>query len=219
MHPRQANLLNDLSELIEKTAAKKPVGGGTPMLWKYTDPDSSQEFFLPLRLRTVRSPYSGKIFPAKPEKHTVPDVGKELRQEAKEPSAAPGPKMSAPKNKGKGKKRADWNVQPIAEATPVASEIPVASHPIQEALIAQADEIISKLAAMPLLWKYVDPDGKEFFITERLHTIHSPFTGRAFPAKPERHTPSDVGKELRDEMRAPAADDADPMGGAPFAVG
>jgi hypothetical protein len=109
MHPRQANLLAATSEIITHTAAKKPVAlGGSPMLWKYTDSDG-KEFFLSEKLRNVHSPFTGKSFPAKPEKHTPSDVGKELREEAKEPAGAPGPKMSAPK--GKKKKAAeDWKV-------------------------------------------------------------------------------------------------------------
>jgi hypothetical protein len=97
MHPRQANLLTSTEEITEKTAAKKPVAlGSTPMLWKYVDPDG-QEFYLPAKKMTVRSPYSGKSFSAKPEKLTIPAVGKEMKQEMSAPAGAPGPKAGSPK--------------------------------------------------------------------------------------------------------------------------
>ncbi len=172
MHPRQANLIASTNDLINRIAAKKPVGAA-PVLWKYTDPDSEEEFFLPKKLRTVRSPYTGKSFSGKPERHTPTDVGKELREEAKEPSAAPGPKLSAPKGKGKRASDDGW-----AESA--------------------SDETV--VGASPMLWKYDDPIGKEFFLTERLHTVHSTYSGKTFPARPERHTPSDVGKELRQDL-------------------
>lgn len=96
MHPRQASLLHDTNEVVEKIAAKKPVALSTPVLWKYTDPDTNQEFFLTERKMTIKSPYSGKSFSAKPEKMTVPAVGKDLRQDAAPPA---GPKLSTPRKR------------------------------------------------------------------------------------------------------------------------
>lgn len=106
MHPRQASLLTVTNEVTEKLAAKKPVAvGGAPLLWKYVDPDTNQEFFLPERKMTVRSPYTGKSFSTKPEKMTPAGVGKEMRDEAKG-GGAPGPKAATPKQTKK--KNADW---------------------------------------------------------------------------------------------------------------
>lgn len=102
MHPRQAALLAMTSDVVEKTAAKKPVALGTPLLWKYVDPEG-KEFYLTEKKLTVRSPFSGKSFSAKPEKMTVPAVGKGLKDEANAPPGAPGPKAGSPK-----RKRADW---------------------------------------------------------------------------------------------------------------
>jgi hypothetical protein len=109
MHPRQANLLATTNEINEKIAAKKPVGlGSTPLLWKYVDPDG-QEFYLPAKKMTVRSPYSGKSFSAKPEKLTIPAVGKEMKEEMQAPAGAPGPKAGSPKKKTKHASD-DWKV-------------------------------------------------------------------------------------------------------------
>lgn len=99
----------DWNEVMQRIAAKRPVAvGGAPVLWKYTDPDSGQEFFLPERKMTLRSPYSGKSFSAKPEKMTPSGVGKDLKDTAKGGgSGAPGPKVSTPR----AKKKADWKTE------------------------------------------------------------------------------------------------------------
>jgi hypothetical protein len=51
------------------------------------------------------------------------------------------------------------------------------------------------------LWRYVDPEGRDFYCDKRLTgTVKSPFTGKTFPAKPQRFTLSEVGKELKLEV-------------------
>lgn len=53
------------------------------MLWQYTD-EEGNEFYLPeKRTGTIRSPYTGKSFTAKPVKFTLSDVGKELKLDSK----------------------------------------------------------------------------------------------------------------------------------------
>lgn len=50
------------------------------------------------------------------------------------------------------------------------------------------------------LWKYVDGDGNEFYLPERLTTtLRSPTTGKSFKPKAERFTLSEVGKSLREK--------------------
>ena len=80
MHPRQASLLAVAQELVEKTAKKK---SGAPVLWKYTDPETQTDFYLTEKKVTVKSPYTGKSFSAKPEKFNMGDVSKELKGDAK----------------------------------------------------------------------------------------------------------------------------------------
>lgn len=84
MHPLQAQLLNRASALLEKTAAKKPAAPPkAPVLWKYTDPDGNV-FYLEEKKTTVRSPFNGKSFTAKPVKHTPSQVGQDLKEEIQE---------------------------------------------------------------------------------------------------------------------------------------
>jgi hypothetical protein len=95
MHPRQASLLTQVTELTEKTAAKrqseKKQGLGQPILWKYTDPDGGQNFYLEEKKMTIKSPYTGKVFSSRPERHTPAQVGKEMKDDAKTET----PKMAA----------------------------------------------------------------------------------------------------------------------------
>ena len=66
-------LLERANSLVEKTAAA--------VLFKYTDEDG-KEFYLPEKqVGTLKSPYSGKGFTAKPERSSLSDVGKELKEE------------------------------------------------------------------------------------------------------------------------------------------
>ena len=85
MHPRQATVLAKANDLEGRIAAKKQTQQKTsvPTLFKYTDPDSGQDFYLTEKKTTVKSPYSGKSFSAKPEKFNMGDVTKELKTDAK----------------------------------------------------------------------------------------------------------------------------------------
>lgn len=74
-------------------------------------------------------------------------------------------------------------------------------HPTQKTLLQKANNLSTKLAATSL-WKYTDPDtGKSFYLTERVMTIRSPWTGKTFTTHPEKSTLSDVGQELREESK------------------
>lgn len=74
-------------------------------------------------------------------------------------------------------------------------------HPTQKTLLKQAHAFEQKLGATSL-WKYTDPDtGKTFYLTERVMTIRSPWTGKTFTTHPEKSPLSDVGQELREEAK------------------
>lgn len=121
-------LLNRVGSLVEKIAAA--------ILWKYVDPEGIVFYLSERRLGTVRSPFSGKSFSAKPIRQSLTDISKELR---------------AGDAKIKGS-----------------------------------------------LWHYTDPDGGSFYCDQRLvGVVRSPVTGKTFPAKPQRFTLSEVGKELK----------------------
>ncbi len=91
MHPHQSHLLEEATRLTAVLAAKKPAGDkkqgqGAVMLWKYVDPEGNT-FYLEEKKTTVKSPYSGKSFSARPERHTPTQVGQEMKQERKEKGA------------------------------------------------------------------------------------------------------------------------------------
>jgi hypothetical protein len=90
MHPRQASALTAAQELADRIAKKKPAqkqqaGGkaGAPTLFKYTDPETGQDFYLPEKKTTVKSPWTGKSISVKPEKFNMGDVAKELKSDSK----------------------------------------------------------------------------------------------------------------------------------------
>lgn len=131
--PKQT-LLSRASNLVEKTAA-------AAVLWKYTDEEGG-EFYLPeKKTGPLKSPYSGKSFSGKPERSSMNDVGKELKEEGAKVKGA--------------------------------------------------------------LFKYVDGDGKEFFLPKKqTGTLKSPYTGKSFTPKAEKSSLGDVGKELKEKEAA-----------------
>lgn len=128
MHPRQEDLAKQASSIAERLAAgKNQQAGGPAVLWKYVDPDGN-EFWLKVKRMTVKSPFSGKSFPARPVREPPSEVGKELREESTSgPPAGAGP---GSKTQTRRKKKADealqWKAtsfeQPAEEAVKTASE-------------------------------------------------------------------------------------------------
>ncbi len=101
MHPRQANLLAHAQDLSAKLAKKhsqkkqQQVGAAAPsQFWEYTD-DEGNTFYLPRKLTTVRSPYTGKSMtgqkptPVKPGEFSA--ELKEQKEKAKAKTAAADP--------------------------------------------------------------------------------------------------------------------------------
>ncbi len=91
-------------------------------------------------------------------------------------------------------------------------------HPRQAALLEDAANLSEKLAgkeaAAPVLWKYVDPDGGgEFFLPSRRQNVHSPYTGKSAPQRPEKYQIPAVQKELAEEAKGKGA--PGPKSGAP----
>jgi hypothetical protein len=75
MHSSQQTLLRQANDLSAKLAAT--------VLWKYVCPDSSKTFYLQEKVVTIRSPFTGKTFTTKPERESLGEVGKALREESK----------------------------------------------------------------------------------------------------------------------------------------
>lgn len=80
MHPRQASLLIQAEEVIARTASTTREAAAA--LWKYTCPETGKDFYLPEKKTSVKSPWTGKAFSSKPEKDTMMDVAKEVKEDA-----------------------------------------------------------------------------------------------------------------------------------------
>lgn len=88
-------------------------------------------------------------------------------------------------------------------------------HPRQASVLALATEVADRtagktkeaLSSAPgsgpaVLWKYEDEEGGVFFLeVKRTTGVRSPFSGKVLsgPQKPQRFTPSQVGKELKED--------------------
>jgi hypothetical protein len=73
----------------------------------------------------------------------------------------------------------------------------------QADLLQKADRVIEAAKhrqSSAVLWKYTDPDGNVFYLTRKeIGQIKSPYTGKAFPGKPERDNLSEVSKSLKEK--------------------
>lgn len=100
-------------------------------------------------------------------------------------------------------------------------------HPRQASVLALATEVADRTAGKKkrsedkealstqsgpaVLWKYTDPEGGVFFLeVKRTTGVRSPFNGKVLPGgqKPERFTPSQVGKELKEDKAEAQAKNA-----------
>lgn len=81
--------------------------------------------------------------------------------------------------------------------------------PVRQSLADVAKELRSSDAKVKgALWKYVDPEGGSFYCRQRLvGSVKSPFTGKTFPAKPEKFTLSEVSKDLKLDKVEPEGPD------------
>jgi hypothetical protein len=101
MHPRQASLLTNATEVADRTAGKpqettkQALTGGQAILWKYTDGDGNVFYLEEKKMSGLKSPYTGKSFVPKPERHTPQQVGKEMKEDAKADKSEPAAKTAA----------------------------------------------------------------------------------------------------------------------------
>lgn len=80
-------------------------------------------------------------------------------------------------------------------------------HPRQASLVAQAAELSEKTAAGkkrseggPVIWwKYTDPEGVVFYMETKRTSVKSPISGKSFSARPERFSPAQAGKDMKEE--------------------
>ncbi len=89
-------------------------------------------------------------------------------------------------------------------------------HPRQTELLRTAGDLAEKLAAKQaapignFLWKYTDPDGKEFYLRDKKMVVRSPYSGKSFSAKPVRENMGALAKGLREDVAGPASAGAGP---------
>lgn len=101
MHPRQASLLATATEVADRTSGtpqettKQALTGGQAILWKYTDPDGNIFYLEEKKISGLKSPYTGKSFVSKPERHTPQQVGKEMKDDAKAEKSEPAAKTAS----------------------------------------------------------------------------------------------------------------------------
>jgi hypothetical protein len=85
-------------------------------------------------------------------------------------------------------------------------------HPRQASLFEAAQDLVEKTAAKRkqtaepalgpvVLWKYLDPEGRVFYLEEKKLTLKSPFSGKSFTTRPTRFTPAQVGQEIKQERK------------------
>ena len=94
MHPRQASVSAEARALAARVSRRAGIDSvqpsGAALLWKYQDAEGNV-FYLETKKTTVKSPFSGKSFSARPERFTPAQVGKEMKEERKEKTAgSPG---------------------------------------------------------------------------------------------------------------------------------
>lgn len=70
--PDRQVLATKLVELADRLAATN--------LWKYTDEEGNDFFLKEKKTGTIRSPFTGKSFTAKPTRETMGDVAKALKE-------------------------------------------------------------------------------------------------------------------------------------------
>lgn len=166
-------------------------------LWKYTD-DEGGVFYLSTRVMTaLRSPTSGKTFTPKPEKTSLVDIGKSLREEARTAATVLWKYVDELGNdfyltvKQTYTLHSPYNGKPFQPA-PERSNLSDVGQALQE------EGAKSKSS----LWKYTTDDGEVFYLDERVMTaLRSPFSGKTFTPKPEKATLMEIGKSLREEPK------------------
>jgi hypothetical protein len=77
MHPRQASLIHQAQQTLAMLQPREAAA----ILYKYTCPETSKDFWTESKQTSIKSPFTGKSFSAKPEKSSLGDVGKEIKKD------------------------------------------------------------------------------------------------------------------------------------------
>lgn len=91
MHSRQASVLAQAKRVVARLEGLISKEAASPILWKYEDTTvegSPKVFYLEEKKMPCRSPFTGKSVTARPVKHNLAQVGKEMKEDAKEDAGA-----------------------------------------------------------------------------------------------------------------------------------
>ena len=163
------------------------------VLWKYTDEEGKDFYLSEKKVGTLRSPHTGKSFTAKPERSSLSDVGKELKEDEA-------------KVKGALWKYTDGEGGTfyLPERVTGTLKSPITGKSFtahgEKMNFGEINKAEKTAAASTILWKYVGDEGEIFYLPEkRMGMIRSPLTGDTLPAHPIRVNLTTVAKELRAE--------------------
>lgn len=204
MHPKQAELiarLDTVTASLTRTAAPA-------VLYKYTD-DAGQEFWLSVKKTTIKSPYTGKSFSAKPQKVSPSAVAKDLKSDEKGKAILfkytdeDGNEFWLPQKKSTAKSPFTGKSVKSPEKDSI-SEVAKDLKTDKKASFIEADEVMVAVhtAATPVLYKYVDEDGNEFWLKEKKTTAKSPYSGKSVRFEQgNKDSLSEVQKDLKTDVK------------------
>ena len=161
------------------------------VLWKYTDEDGKDFYLSEKRVGTLKSPYTGKSFTAKPERYSLSDVGKELKEEDAKVKGALWKYTDG-----------DGGTFYLPERITGTLKSPITGRSFtpkgEKMNFGEINKAEKTAAASTVLWKYVGDDGVTFYLPEKVSgMMRDPFSGSTFPGHPVRVNLTAVAKELR----------------------
>lgn len=180
--PKQA-LLARAASIQSKIAAT--------VLWKYTDEDGKDFYLSEKKVGTLKSPHTGKSFTAKPERSSLSDVGKELKEDEAKVKGALWKYIDG----GGSTFYLPERVTGTLKSPYTGRSFTPKGEKMNFGEINKAEKTAS---ASTVLWKYVGDDGVIFYLPEKkAGLLRDPFSGSTFPGHPVRVNLPAVAKELR----------------------
>jgi hypothetical protein len=73
--------VEDILPILKRGIKTAEVHTAALVLWQYTDEDGKDFYLAEKKLGSIKSPYTGKTFTAKPSKFSMANVGKELKED------------------------------------------------------------------------------------------------------------------------------------------
>jgi hypothetical protein len=92
MHSRQASVLAQAQRVVARLEGRISKEAASPILWKYEDntvEGSPKVFYLEEKKMPCKSPFTGKTISARPVKHNLAQVSKEMKEDRNEGSLDP----------------------------------------------------------------------------------------------------------------------------------